>query len=34
MDIVFISLASLLWGLMALLVWGFTKLEPAVKDRP
>ncbi len=34
MDIVFVSLASLLWGLMALLVWGFTKLDQPSKGRP
>ena len=27
MDIVFLGLAVLLWALMALLVWGFRKLE-------
>jgi hypothetical protein len=27
MDIVFISVAAGLWGLMVLLVWGFRKLE-------
>ena len=34
MDIVFISLGSLLWGVTALLVWGFTQLEQPAKERP
>lgn len=34
MDIVFIALASGLWGLMVLLVRGFKKLEKPARGRP
>ena len=33
MDIVFITAAAVLWGLMVLLVWGFKKLEKPAGDR-
>ena len=34
MDIVFLAMAGLLWGLMALMVWGFRKLERPQGGRP
>lgn len=34
MDILFVFLASLLGGVTALLVWGFTKLDQPAKARP
>lgn len=34
MDIVYLGLISLLWGMLALLVLGFTKLDLPLKDRP
>ena len=34
MDIVFLALAGLLWGLMVLMVWGFRKLERPQGGRP
>ena len=33
MDIVFITIAAGLWGLMVLLVWGFKKLEQPAGGR-
>jgi hypothetical protein len=34
MDFLFLLLAALLWGLMALLVRGLDKLAPAREQRP
>ena len=34
MDIVFLAIAAVLWGLMALMVWGFRKLERPQGGRP
>ena len=34
MDIVYLGLIGLLWGALALLVLGFTKLDQPSKDRP
>ena len=34
MDIAFISAIALLWGVAALLVRGFTKLDPSERGRP
>ena len=34
MDIVFLSGAALLWGVMVLLVWGFKKHEKTEGGRP
>jgi hypothetical protein len=34
MDIVFVVLLAALWGLMVLLVKGFTQLERSEGDRP
>ena len=33
MDIAFVSAIALLWGVMGLLVWGFTKLDPSKGGR-
>jgi len=33
MDLAFIAIATGLWGLMVLLVWGFQKLERPLKGR-
>ncbi len=33
MDIAFVSAIALLWGVMGLLVWGFTKLDPPAGSR-
>ena len=34
MDMVFLAAAGALWGVMALLVWGFEKLETSAGGRP
>ena len=34
MDIIFLSGVAALWGAMALLVWGFRKLERPQGGRP
>jgi hypothetical protein len=34
MDFVFLALAGALWGVMALLVLGFEKLQPSEGGRP
>ena len=34
MDIVFVAAAAGLWGVMALMVWGFKKLEKPQGGRP
>ncbi len=34
MDFVFIAIAAALWGVMALLVRGFEKLQPPEGGRP
>lgn len=34
MDMVFVAGIALLWGVIALLVWGFTRLEKPKGGRP